>query len=391
MSKKTHLAPALGTEHVNVTDGITTHNKGKWIGLMRPRGRALEHPAAPLLLQYAQQGCPVDCGPNWTPEQIQIAVERGPHPSARHDEAAKELWKEAHEKVEQGFAKIVAWKDIKDNPPATLKVSPIAMIPHKSRQFRAILDLSFRLKIAGVRCPSVNDATSKMAPQEAMNQLGSVLPRLFDAMAHADSNNGPLLFAKLDIKDGFWRMVVPPQDEWNFAYVLPKRNDDENSFLVVPSALQMGWSESPPFFCSASETARDIAADIAENTEVTLPPHPQEEWMLPHQWEEEEVVCTNCNLLSMIEVYVDDFIAMAQCRDKDKLRHISRSLLHAIHEVFPPPSITGHNGEDPISLKKLKAGDGTWSTTKEILGWIFNGKSRCIELKLERTIAITEE
>ncbi|MGH7955102.1 MAG: hypothetical protein ACREOZ_03995, partial [Gloeomargaritales cyanobacterium] len=201
--------------------------QGKWIGLMRPSGRALAHPAAPALIQYAQHGCPVDCGSNWTHEQITKAVERGPHPSANDPEAAKELWAEAREKVNQRFAQIVAWNDIKDNPPPSLKVSPVAMIPHKSRKFRAILDLSFQHSVGQMQSPSVNDATKKMAHQETMDQMGSVLPRLFNAKANANQEDGSLLFTKLDIKDGFWLMVVPEDQKWNFAYVLPKRIDDD--------------------------------------------------------------------------------------------------------------------------------------------------------------------
>ena len=36
-------------------------------------------------------------------------------------------------KEELGQVWIVLWDDIKDNMPKQLKVSPIAMIPHKSR------------------------------------------------------------------------------------------------------------------------------------------------------------------------------------------------------------------------------------------------------------------
>jgi hypothetical protein len=55
-------------------------------------------------------------------------------------------------------------------------------------------------------------------------------------------------------------------------------------------------------------------------------------------------------------------------------------MLHGIHTVFPPPAITNHGGGDPIPEKKLKAGDGLWEVRKEILGWIFNGIQRTIEL-----------
>ena len=82
----------------------------------------------------------------------------------------------------------------------------------------------------------------------------------------------------------------------------------------------------------------------------------------------------------MLEVYVDDFIQLAQSTDVDVLRHCSRAALHGIHSVFPPPKVTGHSGEDPISKKKLMEGEGVWEVQKEIMGWIMDGATRCIEL-----------
>ena len=55
-----------------------------------------------------------------------------------------------------------------------------------------------------------------------------------------------------------------------------------------------------------------------------------------------------------------------------------------MHCIFPPPQITGHTGEDPISLKKLKDGDGLWDYRKVILGWIFDGIERSIQLPTEK-------
>ncbi len=78
--------------------------------------------------------------------------------------------------------------------------------------------------------------------------------------------------AKWDIKDGFWRLDVEEGTEWNFVYVLPQ-SPGKPIYLVVPTSLQMGWVESPPFFCTASETARDVAQDYCETKIDTLPPH----------------------------------------------------------------------------------------------------------------------
>ena len=51
-------------------------------GLTYPRDSAAEHPAAPMLVEHAKEGCPVDTGKNWMLKEITAAVERGPHVSA---------------------------------------------------------------------------------------------------------------------------------------------------------------------------------------------------------------------------------------------------------------------------------------------------------------------
>ena len=148
-----------------------------------------------------------------------------------------------------------------------------------------ILDLSYGVSIDGNRMPSVNEATNDdVAPLHSMTELGNVLPRLIYAVGTAPENKGPILFSKLDIEDGYWRMVVPADDEWNFAYVLPKQDPqdpDEPTILVIPSSLQMGWTHSPANFCAASETARDVHETIVHKPIGSLPPHALEPFMLP--------------------------------------------------------------------------------------------------------------
>jgi hypothetical protein len=65
--------------------------------------------------------------------------------------------------------------------------------------------------------------------------------------------------------------------------------------------------------------------------------------------------------------------------------------LQGIHSIFPPPAVTGHAGEDPVSLKKLTQGDGLWAVRKELLGWVFDGARRCIELPIDKVEKITAE
>jgi hypothetical protein len=86
----------------------------------------------------------------------------------------------------------------------------------------------------------------------------------------------------------------------------------------------------------------------------------------------------------LYEVYVDDYIGLVQSSDPEVLRHHSRALLHAIHQIFPP--VPGDDkSDDPISYKKLVLeGEGLWDTRKELLGWIFDGINRTLELPAQK-------
>ena len=193
-------------------------------------------------------------GKDWTLGEMEAAIARGPHQSAREEGAIQHFEDETREKVSVGQARVVLWDDIKHAPPAQLKISPIAAIPHKSKAFRSILDLSFRLRLEnGGVIASVNEATTKSAPGGAIDQIGHSLMRVVHAFAETDDDE-KIFMAKWDIKDGFWRMACEHGQEWNFAYVLPQR-EGEPIRLVIPTSLQMGWIESPPYFCAASETA----------------------------------------------------------------------------------------------------------------------------------------
>ena len=365
---------------------------GKCTSLVMPRHQALDHAAAPLIKSYATQGCPTDCGPDWSKDHIIAAIEKGPHASALKPDALKALHDETWDKVKNGYAKVVRFGDIMDNIPPKLKISPVAMIPHKSRAFRTILDLSFRLKHQGKLMESVNSATVQQAPAEAMIQLGHCMKRLVALLAENHDPHHPFKFAKLDIKDGFWRMAVNNHDAWNFCYVLPHINPStkvEDALIVVPNCLQMGWCESPPFFCAASETARDVIEALL--AETSLPPHAFEDTMMQGNTDDPSARLAGAiQYVNLVEVFVDDFIAATNEISEDHLRKFSRAMLLGVHSVFPPPAFTGHQGEDPISQKKLKQGEGTWATTKEILGWLVDGANFTITLLPEKCAKISK-
>ncbi len=353
-----------------------TDTKGKQ---MYPRGRAVHHPAAALLTEWATYGCPTSTGTRWTLEQMEAAIARGPHKSALVPAALAHFREEVEEKVRLGQARVVEWEEIRGNPPPQLKISPVAAIPHNSKPYRSILDLSFRLRLEeGGVIPAVNDTTSKTAPQGACDQIGHALKRLIHAFAEAGDDE-KVFMAKWDIKDGFWRLDCQAGEEWNFAYVLPQEEGMPVK-LVVPTSLQMGWIESPPYFCTASETARDIAVDYCESEIGSLPPHRFLEKTCA-EGRETELGGDSGVLRYLIEVYVDDFISFVVAPTEAQLRHVATAVMHGIHDVFPPDD---DEERDPISVKKLRKGDGVFATRKCVLGFDFDGEEKTIWLEEEK-------
>ncbi|KAL7539302.1 hypothetical protein ACHAXR_009292, partial [Thalassiosira sp. AJA248-18] len=210
-------------------------------------------------LEYVVNGVPVDYGEDWTKDQVEAAITRGPHISATTQESINMYQDKA------GFAKIVLWDDIK-----FLKISPVAAVAQKNRRARSIiLDLSFPVRVGQeIIQQAVNSSTPQTLHPAALNFLGSSMPRVLKFMAHAQGDY-PIYFSKYDISDGFWRMVV----------AAGAGKSGEPTRLVVPNALQMGWKESPGYFFSASETARDVASELAgfNGTMHDLPKHMFEE------------------------------------------------------------------------------------------------------------------
>ena len=87
-------------------------------------------------------------GRDWTPDEMEAEVTKGPHSLTLEDDAISQIQVEAWEKAAQGFETIMRWDNIKQNSPSNLKIAPLEIIPHKSKKYRAILGLSCALKVA---------------------------------------------------------------------------------------------------------------------------------------------------------------------------------------------------------------------------------------------------
>jgi hypothetical protein len=236
---------------------------------------------------------------------------------------------------------------------------------------------------------SINETTRKLAPTETVNEIGKVLPWLFHFMTSTPENQ-EIRLSKVDLSDGFWQLLVEPVQKWNFCYVMPDPPGSRVR-IVVPSALQMGWAESPAYFCTATDTGRDII-DLLLREEIDLPGHPLEKFMKPKYLP--RTAPPGSAEQTSVGIYVDDYIlGVVENDERSLIQRVSRAAtLHAIHAVYPPPEISGHvGGKDPISRKKLEKGDARFDIEKDILGFTLNGADRTVRLSEAKAQAMADE
>ncbi len=85
-----------------------------------------------------------------------------------------------------------------------------------------------------------------------VKEIGKVFPCMLQYMRDTPAGLH-ILFSKLDISNGFWRLTIREHGSYNFAYVLPQEAS-ELCWIVIPAAVQMGWVESPSLFCTVIES-----------------------------------------------------------------------------------------------------------------------------------------
>ena len=197
------------------------------------------------------------------------------------------------------------------------------------------------------------------------------------------------MFAKIDLSDSFWCVLVRESDKWNFSNLLSDASGD--SVRLIPHALQMGWTESPGYFCAATKTGRDIMQALI-NGGTWLPPHVFDSYMHPDEVVRRQSSTVAYRPWQMSAVYVDNYIlAAVKSPDGSALQCTGRAALHNIHGLFPPQDRSGHvGGKDPISLKKFETGDARLAQSKALLGFVFDGQARTVHLTQRKALRITE-
>ena len=243
------------------TKGKVKHKKNKLVRLLHLSALAVMSQPVDTQLASWTTGAAVDCGPEWARKAVDIAVARGSHPTAIAPEATALVHEDIDYQVKAGFTEIVYWDEIKDALPKHFKVSPVAVIPQtgwtpRQDHTRSVISSSKtpmtkgqKRRMGEVIQDSVNATSQRLAPIEPVKEIGNVLPRPFHFMASTPEDQ-EIRLSKVDLSDGFWRLLVEPEQKWNFCYVMPDP-PGARTRIVVPSALQMDWAESSAYFCAA--------------------------------------------------------------------------------------------------------------------------------------------
>ena len=178
----------------------------------------------------------MDCGTNWTLNQLEATINYDAHPSDTLPKYLQLIEEETPDKLSKWFARIVRWGDLNLNILSKIKFSRFSITPHKSRLFQCILDMSLNTINAGEKFNSVNDSTEKLSEKSSMNQLRQALKLIVAVLSDKQRSVSPCLFSKLNTKHGFRRMIV--SDKMYGTYVTPchpkYRRHTQITFALLP-------------------------------------------------------------------------------------------------------------------------------------------------------------
>jgi hypothetical protein len=311
--------------------------------------------------------------------------------------------------TERGQWMVLPYSEVRHEP--TLRIAPIGVVPQHERRPRTIVDYSHSY---------LNQETVRLAPSESM-QFGRTLPRLLQKIVHADPRHGPVHMSKDDVADGFYRLHLRPGDILALGVAFPPAPDG-TLLVAFPLTCPMGWVESPPWFTTATETGADLANTLLatdyqpsphrlDAVAATPPPAteptpplfadrpfdnslPAPVPSLPPPSPDDLPRGPRRKPLQYVDIYMDDYLGLVQGGPRRRNR-VQRILFESIDKIFRPlDSGDSSTRQEPISVKKLKKGDGSWQTTKTLLGWALDSVEQTIQLpprRLLRLVAILDE
>jgi hypothetical protein len=212
-------------------------------------------------------------------------------------------------------------------------------------------------------------------------QFGGALHRLLHAIVNADPSHGPVHMAKVDLSDAYMRVRLLIADLPRLAFVVPPHSSSPEPMIGSHLSLPMGYIESAPFSCSATETAADLINN-SWGVATLVPPHPLEAFTTAPVGSHNPGRLPGSHTrdaLAYIDVFIHDFLALRQGTPRD-LTQACRHIFHTLDLLFRPNDPSDQHRKTPNSIKKLKSGDANWATNKKLLGWIVDSAKILVSL-----------
>mmetsp|Transcript_905 Transcript_905/g.1359 ORF Transcript_905/g.1359 Transcript_905/m.1359 type:complete len:413 (+) Transcript_905:2296-3534(+) len=283
--------------------------------------------------------------------------------------------------VQRGYWTVVPFHAIRHFP--QLKISPAGVIPQRNRRPRTIIDYTFS---------GVTNTTLQVAPPHAM-QFGKALPRILQRIAYAHPRYGPVHMIKVDISDGYYRIPITPSGALNLAVALPSPR--RRPLLAIPTVLPVGWRDSAPYFCMATESVADYTN---VQSPAKCPPVPHFQESSPGACDKFQSTPTIPPLVPLSSSPFGLHGCLPLAQTTPVATNLRRRLLYNINDIFRPNSNDDFEHHplrrEPISDKKLLQGDAAWATVGIVVGWLLDTCNGTLQLPphcLDRLALILDE
>jgi len=282
--------------------------------------------------------------------------------------------------IHKGQWMILPYKAVANIP--NLHLSPLGVIPQCKHQPQTIADYTFS---------GINAGTIPLMDHMPL-QFGRALACILQWIVSSNPALSLVYLRKIDLANGFYCILLAPRHIPILGVVFPTALGAAR-LVAFPLALPMGWTSSPPLFCTATKTVTNLTnatlnqgqAQSPHNLEKAADPFPMEGTQIAtHNApppEPQGTIMTTAQA-TWCNVFVDDHMALAQGYP-GHLNQTHHTIMHNINHVFKLlEQFDQPTHQEPISCKKLAAGDGQWSMQKNIVGWCLDTTRMMLSLPL---------
>ena len=150
-----------------------------------------------------------------------------------------------------------------------LWISPVAVIPQVGRRTHLIFDFTRS---------GLNEASKSLAPMEEMC-YGGMIQRILGKVLTANLHLGPVYLRNVDLANAYMNLWVRIKDVLFVAFLTPKKNLSNLQMVGFQLSLPMGYIDSAPYYCMATETLSNLTNEETSQKDVAISHPPIWPWL----------------------------------------------------------------------------------------------------------------